>query len=90
MTLLLRRGGHFEVIFTTSSSGTIELGFQAAGTGGCIQIQNVTANFSVAPGCTVSEMKVGGATYTDWNTFINDAQGNRRADTNASFRITRS
>ena len=83
-------GGHFEVIFTTSSSGTIELGFQAAGTGGCIQIQNVTANFSVASGCTVSEMKIGGTEYTDWNTFINDARANTSASAKASFRITRS
>lgn len=81
--------GHFEVIFTTSSSGTIELGFQTAGTGGCIQVQNVTANFSVASGCTVSEMKVGSTTCTDWDAFIAAAQTNTSASANASFRITR-
>ncbi len=81
--------GHFEVIFTTSSSGTIELGFQTAGTGGCIQVEQVTANFSVAEGCTVSEMKIGSTEYTDWNTFITAARANTSAYTNASFKITR-
>ena len=83
------QGGNFEVIFTTSSSGTIELGFQYSGTAGCIQVQNVTANFSVAPGCTVSEMKVGSTTYTDWDAFIAAARANTSASANASFRITR-
>ncbi len=82
-------GGTFEVIFTTSSSGTIELGFQISGTGGCKQVQNVTANFSVADGCTVSEMKVGSTTYTDWDAFIAAARANTSASANASFRITR-
>lgn len=82
-------GGTFEVIFTTSSSGTIELGFQWTGTGGCIQVQRVTANFSVADGCTVSEMKIGGTEYTDWNMFISAARANTSAYTNASFKITR-
>lgn len=82
-------GGSFEVIFTTSSSGTLELGFRATGTGGCIQVEQVTTNFSVAEGCSVSEMKVGGATYSDWDDFINAARGVTTSYTNASFKITR-
>ena len=82
-------GGKFEVIFTTSSSGTIELGFRSSG-GRCIQVERVTATFSVAEGCTVSEMKVGSMTYSDWGSFINDAKSNTSVGTNASFRITRS
>lgn len=83
-------GGTINVIFSTSTTGTLELGFLYGGTNGNIEcVSNVTGNISVDPNCTVSEMKVGSTTYTDWDAFIAAARANTSAYTNASFRITR-
>lgn len=83
-------GGTINVIFSTSTTGTLELGFLYGGTNGNIEcVSNVTGNISVDPNCTVSEMKVGSTTYTDWDAFIAAARANTSASANASFRITR-
>ena len=82
------QGGTINIVFSTSSSGTLELGFGAANSGD-IQVENVTANFSIAPGCTISEMKVGDTTYTNFNSFINAAKAETNPSRKASFKITR-
>ena len=82
-------GGTINVTFCTASSGTLELGFQYSGTNGCIQINSVTVNFSVASGCTVSEMKIGDTEYSNFDSFIRDAQANTDSSKHATFKITR-
>lgn len=84
-------GGTINVIFSTSTTGTLELGFRS-GTRGIIEsLPNVTEKISISvdPNCTVSEMKIGSTEYPDWDSFITEARANRSANTNASFRITR-
>ena len=82
-------GGTINVIFSTSTTGTLELGFKSGTHGNIECVSNVTGNISVDPNCTVSEMKIGSTEYTNWNTFITAARANTSAYTNASFRITR-
>lgn len=81
-------GGTINIVFTTTSSGTLELGFKRAASHD-IQVENVTANFAVDPNCTISDMKVGNTTYTDFNSFINDATTVTDSSIRASFTITR-
>lgn len=81
-------GGTINIVFTTTSSGTLELGFKRFSSHD-IQVENVTANFSVDPNCTISDMKVGDTTYTDFNSFINDATTVTDSSIRASFTITR-
>ncbi len=84
-------GGTINVIFSTSTTGTLELGFQDGTHGNIESLPSVTEKISISvdPNCTVSEMKVGGATYSDWDSFITKARENTSVGTNASFRITR-
>lgn len=82
-------GGTINVTFCTASSGTLELGFQYTGTSGCIQIDYVTVNFSVASGCTVSEMKIGDTEYSNFDSFISAARTNTDSSKHATFKITR-
>ena len=82
------QGGTINVVFTTSSTGTLELGFGWANSGD-IQVEKVTANFSVDPDCTISDMKVGDTTYTDFNLFITAAKAETDSSRKASFKITR-
>ncbi len=82
-------GGTINVTFCTASSGTLELGFQYSGTNGCIQTDYVTVNFSVASGCTVSEMKIGDTEYSNFDSFISDARTNTDSSKRATFKITR-
>ncbi len=82
-------GGTINVIFSTSTTGTLELGFRDGTHGNIECVFNVEGNISVDPNCTVSEMKVGSTEYPDWDSFITEARANRSANTNASFRITR-
>ncbi|MDD6485398.1 MAG: InlB B-repeat-containing protein [Spirochaetales bacterium] len=82
-------GGTINVSFCTASSGTLELGFQYSGTNGCIQTDYVTVNFSVASGCTVSEMKIGNTEYSNFDSFISDARTNTDSSKRATFKITR-
>ena len=82
------QGGTINVVFSTTSTtgATLELGFQNSGSGD-IQVENVTATFAVAPGCTISDMKVGDTTYTDFNDFINAAKNDKNPSRKASFTI---
>lgn len=84
------QGGTINVVFTTTSTtgATLELGFKTDNSGD-IQVENVTANFSVAAGCTVSDMKVGDTTYSDFSVFINAAINDKNSSRKASFKITR-
>ena len=66
------QGGTINVIFCSSSTSTMEFGSVAGSY--AMQVERVTANISVAEGCSISNMSIDGVTYTDADEFFHDAQ----------------
>ncbi len=84
-------GGTINVIFLSSSSGSLE---SAAWSFGCASVQVEWlegASFTVLPGCAVSGMESGTAAgrspYTDWDSFVAAAQNS--SNNSSRFSISR-
>lgn len=89
-------GGKVKLIFTTSSSGTLTLGFHDYGTHGNIQAERVEdCIITVDPSCTASNMKSvrqsSGAefSYSSFASFLSAAQANTDNDVLFVFTIRR-
>lgn len=89
-------GGKVKLIFTTSSSGTLTLGFHDYGTHGNIQAERVEdCIITVDPNCTASNMKSvsqsSGAevSYPSFASFLSAAQANTDNDVLFVFTIRR-